>query len=239
MAILRNALERSMTRAARDPDAHDDDFFAALLEAKVVLPRPPLRLDAEGHALFTVFSSRAALRRFEPAADDLAEECASQEAFARALALSEPAQVVLNPASDLFYSFSLDEVRALAEGLLPGAARLRPRVLAAGQRIVFAEPTENPVALKMALRPVLESERAIVRAYLVQAADGESTRLFLGLELDLADDDAMAEVVAALDPVLRESLDDETPIDVAMLNGTKLKAACESAGPAFYTRTGA
>lgn len=221
-----------MARAARAPDEHEDGFFAALLEATLIVPRPPVRLDARGRERFALFSSRAALRRFDPDADASATEVAAAELFPLALASALPA--VLNLGGDLYYELSTDELRALAQGLLPGVPVLRPEVLPSGHRLVVGAPERNPLELKRALLAALPGLPAVQRAFLVQIADRHSPRLLLGLELAAADEDEMRAVVVALDPVLQEALGPGERIDVAMLNGTSLIAACEAVGPAFY-----
>jgi hypothetical protein len=229
----KNDLERAMRRASRDPEAAQDDFFAALLEATLFVPEPRLRPGPGGDPVHTLFSSRAALERAFPG--EPFREIAATAVFADIAEAPEP--VVLDLGGDPFYLFAADEVRALAQGLLPGQARLRPHRLPAGHRFALGLPAENPLALKAALRPALEAQEAVQAAYLLQIADRERPRLFLGLLLDEADDDAMAEIMQALDPVLQEHLGRDQLLDAAMLNGTELLEACRSVGPPFYART--
>jgi hypothetical protein len=227
----KNALERAMERAARDPDEFQEDFYARLLEATLHVPAAGPQRDERGAPIHAVFSSAAEARAFDERAP--CEEVPAPEAFRR---ISGGARVVLNPAGDPFYAFDPEEVRALAEGLMPGSAELRPRVLPAGHRLAVAPPEENPVALKQALRAAFEGIPAVQVAYLVQIADEERGRLFLGLELAEADDDEMAEVMEALDPVIQDHLGPDQFLDAAMLNGTSLLGACRDVVPPFYRR---
>jgi hypothetical protein len=233
MAFLRkNALERAMQRAARDPDRHHEDFLAALLEAKLLVPEPALRMDEEGRTFHAVFSSAAALRRAFPDAPH--EEVAARDALARFEGSAH--RVVLDYRSDPYYVFDADEVRAVAQGLLPGEARLTPRTLPVGQQLALSLPEPNPVALKGALLRALGDLEDVRAAWLLQMADRERARLFLGIELVEGDDETMAHVVEALDPVLQDELAADQLLDVAMLNDTSLLAACREVAPPFFSR---
>jgi hypothetical protein len=227
-----NPLERAMRRAAGDPEAFQDDFFAALLESTLVVPRGGPYWDDRGREIRPIFSSMAVLQ--ELARGEAYEERPAGEVFA--LLLEKGSPVVLNAGGDIFYEFSADEVQALAQGLLPGEAKLESRKLPAGHRLALRLPEENPVALKQALLMALDGLPAVKAAFLLEAGDEERYRFFLGIELLEADVEEMDEVMAALDPVLQENLGPGQLLDAAMLNGTSLARACRDLAPPFFQR---
>lgn len=221
-------LERAMKRAARRGDL--DPFYAALLEADLVVPRVDLLTDREGRRLRGLFTSVAALQEWEEGSPY--EAVPAREALARLVGSTIP--VVLNPGSELWYEFSPEEVESLAAPA-PDAPGFEAQVMPAGHRLSLALPEPNPVALKQALLGALEA-LPVQAAYLLTAADRSGTRLLLGLVLEEADDARMAAVMAALEPLLAEHLGREGMLDAAMLNDTPLLDACAQVAPPFYRR---
>jgi hypothetical protein len=227
-----NPLERAMRRAAGAPETFQDDFFATLLESTLVVPRGGPYQDERGREIRPVFTRNGAFREYAPG--ESSDERPAREVFAQLMVGGPP--IVLNPGGDLFYEFSEDEVRALAQGLMPGEAKLESRKLPAGHQLALRIPEENPVALKQALLCALDGLPAVQTAFLLEAGDQERYRFFLGIELAEPDDEEMEKVMAALDPVLQENLGPGQFLDAALLNGTSLARACRDVAPPFFQR---
>lgn len=242
MPLFSNPLERAMRRAARDPEQHQDAFYAALLRSTLWVPEPPTLATPEGKESTAVYTSRGA------AAKRCAAGAAPRELkAAEALALGRGhGEVVLNPGGDLWYAFHESELEALCAGLIPGAPTLRGRAMPARQRLMLGALEENPLDFKRALSVALRELPTIERAYLTLAQHGHGRAagpvLFLGFVMVAGlpqDEGALEEVVARLDPVIAQNLPQGASIEVAPLADLELVAACEAIGPPFYRRSAA
>jgi hypothetical protein len=237
--MFRNSLDRLMRRAARRDDALEE-FYAALLEAKLWAPEPPIIVGMDPPPQRALFTSEAAAKRFARSRGGAERiiEAGAPELFARALEANHWA--ILNPGADLWYELHPDEMRAIAQHKLPGDASLTKSELPSGFQFVVRAPDDNPLALKQALISILQARGDVTEAYLAQVEGAQPegiTRFLLGIVLEIPDDETMQSVVRAIDPALRDKLADGQTIDVALLDEPSLLEACRKAAPPFFRRS--
>lgn len=177
------------------------DFYRTLMSGTLLLPVPPthgeeakaalaaavnddeeveisvmLARDGDGQPMNVLFGSVAALAAWSPVgAANL--PLPARIAFSNLAANGLPA--ILDPAGPIPYRFEPDEVAALAAGTLPGTgeplfAETRAR------SVTLRLPGPQVLPLESSLREALGATR-VEAAYLVEADEGGTTRLLLGL----------------------------------------------------------
>lgn len=196
--------------AARDAEARGDpgplrEFYRTLLSGTLLLPVPPehgeeakaalasavnddeqveisvmLARESGGETVSVVFGSVGALAAWAPLhAGNL--PLPARIAIANLAAAGLPA--IMDPAGPVPYRFEIDELRALAEGRMPGTDEplFEPVVR---RSIRVRTPGSDTTELERRLAAELE-RTDVDAAFLVETDDGERARLMLGLVGDV------------------------------------------------------
>jgi hypothetical protein len=163
------------------PPDHGDEAKAALAAAvnddEEVEISIMLATDAEGQPVSVCFGSIAALSAWSPRGT-ASLPIPARIAVANLAAADLPA--IMDPAGPIPYRFERDELRALAEGRLPGGDQPLFTGSGVGRALQLRLPGREAVAVERALAETLRGTR-VEAAWLVESVDAGGARLLLGL----------------------------------------------------------
>ncbi len=254
-----NPLERALSRASREP-ALLPEFYRQLLRSEIYLlgsrsdeevdgGRQALTLiqwETEGgERIIPVFTSLEALRRSVDVEDDVL--CMGVSQF---LTLGTSLPLVLDPMSDHHAVLSADDVRALAEGHLPGVRGLiiqqGPLERDSELRTPEPQPAQLIDHLTTFLAGRLEVEAAWLGAFVSDEtsaaehseaqAERKRPRFLIGLEVPA---EVFEEVVEDVVCVIAQSatVDDVDTVDVIAMDSAQLADRLRTSAEPFYRRS--
>lgn len=244
-------LERALSRASREP-AMLPGFYRRLLRSEVYLlgsRRPPegdgqaqavtlIQWETEsGDRVIPVFTSLEAVRRSVDTDDQVL-----RMGVAQFLTLGTDVPLVLDPLSEHNAVLSTEDVRALAEGHLPGVGASLVQRGAVDRDLALIMPSPQPVWLIDQLTIFLSERPEVEAAWLCALeTDGsepveEGQRLLIGLDLPT---DVFEEVVEDIVCVIGQSaaIDEIDHVDVIAMTPGPLADHVRRQFEPFYRRS--